>query len=131
MHQVQALVEVGAVNHRQDSGRLCRTWHASQSNIHCDPFFGGMCAQGESTGQIDQLEHRIVETRNANMFLDRDAGVIADLLAHPGETIEQRAFAGIGIPKYRDAGCGVPADAYLINRNAARFRTSHLLPAQR
>ena len=49
-------------------------------------------------GKIDQLDRPAVGKRQPpGLPLDRDAGIIADLLARAGQRVEQRALAGIGI----------------------------------
>ncbi len=53
--------------------------------------------------QVDQL-HRFAggEDHPARFALDRDAGIIGDLLARAGERVEQRALASIGIAREGD-----------------------------
>ena len=66
-------------------------------------FLGGMAAHIANAGHADVLFHR-------------HAGVIAGLLTHAGQSVEQRAFPGIGITDDRDADRRLSAYGNLVGR---------------
>jgi hypothetical protein len=109
LHQVQALVEMCGINDRDDPGRSLHIGHAPHDDVAGDAFLERMRAQCEHAGEIDQFECRVIEPQGADMLFDRNAGVVAGLLAKTGQAIEQRALAGIRVADDRDAGRGMPA----------------------
>ena len=84
-----------------------------------------MGAQGKGAGEVDQLQPDLAEIRGTNVFFDRCARIVCGALAQAGQTVEERAFSGIGVADNRDAGGWPPAHGYLINWNTAYARASH------
>ena len=109
LYEVKPLVEIGRVDHREDGiGRL-RAFHATEDDVDRDLFFEGMSAKPVSARQVDEFYRLVVRLQRANVFLDRDARVIADALPQAGKAIKECAFAGIGTTDNRDAGGRSPA----------------------
>ena len=104
LHQEQSLVEIRRIEHRENSVRLLRALHAPENHIDRDVFFERVCAQRVCAGQIDQLYCLVVNFQDADMLLDGNARIVADLLLETGQAIEQRTLAGVRIAHNRDAG---------------------------
>ena len=68
-----------------------------------------MCAEPVRARQVDQFDGPAVRLQRANVPLYGDARVVADALPQAGQTIEERALAGIGPTDNRNAGFGLPA----------------------
>ena len=102
------IVEIGGIDdHDQRVGQALAVLRAGD-DIARDAFVGGGGLQAVRAGQVDQFDRPpVVEHQPPDLPLDRDAGIIADLLARTGQRIEQRALAGIGIADQRNQRCCV------------------------
>jgi len=77
------------------------------------------------TRQVDEFHGFVFRLEQADVALDRNARVIANMLLEPGKAIEQCAFARIGITDNRDARVNALRYGYLIGGDANFFGTSH------
>ena len=59
--------------------------------------------------KVDEFQGLVAHLERADVTLDRDARVIADPLAQPGQAIEECALTGIGTADNRYAGTWLPA----------------------
>ena len=75
--------------------------------------------------QVDKFDDFVIGLEQADVFLDRDARVVANTLLEPGQTIEERALAGIGIADNRYARVDALRYGYLTGGNADFSGTSH------
>ena len=75
---------------------------AAQQHIDDDHFVWRTRREAIGAGQIDQCPAAAGMMQMADFFLDRDAGIVADALAHAGQRGEERRFAGVGIADQRD-----------------------------
>ena len=83
------------------------------------------------TWQVDEFDGFVFRLEQTDVALDRNARVVANVLLEPGQAIEQRAFARIGISNNRYARINALCYGYLIGGDADFFGTSHqLLQAQ-
>ena len=96
--EAQMIVEVGRVDDDQQRVGLPLALLLAEQDVAGDRFVGAGRIEAVGAGQVDQLDRAAVGQRQpARMPLDRDAGIIADLLARAGQRVEQRALAGIGV----------------------------------
>ena len=96
--EAQMVVEIGGVDHDHQRVGLALALLPAEQDVAGDRLIGACGIEAVGAGQVDHLDRAAVgERQPARMPLDRDPGIIADLLARAGQRIEQRALAGIGI----------------------------------
>ena len=105
--EAEVVVEVGGVEHDQQGVGQPLALLLAEQHVAGHRFVGAGRVEAVSAGKVDQLERPAVGEREpAGMPLDRDAGIVADLLAGAGQRVEQGALAGIGIADHRDQRSG-------------------------
>ena len=67
-----------------------------------DPLVGGKRAEAVGPRQIDDVQSELVDVAAAGAALDRHPRIVRDVLARPGEGIEQRGLAAIRVPRQGD-----------------------------
>ena len=101
--EAQVIVEVGRVEDDHQRIGLALALLLAEQHVARHRLVGARRLEAVGAGQVDQLDRAAVgERQPAGMALDRDAGIIADLLPRAGQRVEQRALAGIGIAGDRD-----------------------------
>ena len=73
-----------------------------QDVIPGDDFFDGKRGQAVGSGQVDNLQIEAVPVDPSLLFFDGDPRPVSDLLAGPGDVVEDGGFAGIGIARQGD-----------------------------
>ena len=104
--EAQMIVEIGGIEHQDD--RVGPAFALLQSHDDAARHFlvGAGRIEAVAAGQIDQFRRPAVGKGEMSGFaLDRDAGIIGDLLPSPGQRIEQRALAGIGVAREDNQRC--------------------------
>ena len=110
--KAQMIVEVRGVDHddqcRGDAlANLC-----AHDDVARDALVGAGGREAVSAGQVNQLKRAaIAQRQTAGVALDRDTGIIANLLPRTGQRVEKRRFARVWIADERDHrrgcdGCG-------------------------
>ena len=69
----------------------------AEDDVDGQHLIGTACGQAVGAGQIDDLDGLAVKVEFALLGFDGDAGIIADLLLHPGQGVEESGFAGVGV----------------------------------
>ena len=101
--QHQLPVEVHAVQHEQHGIRRGHARHVALQHVDRDARVFGVGRERVDAGQIDEREVRAAEAlHRAGVVLDRDAGIVRDLLAHSGQPIEECGLAAVGRTDERD-----------------------------
>ena len=73
-------------------------------HLERDLLVGRGRRQAVGAGQVDDRDRAAVrQARQADLALDRDAGVVGDLLARAGEQVEERGLAAVRVADQRDA----------------------------
>ena len=113
LREDEMLFEIGSVEDDDQHVRRAFALEFARHDIarHCLVRACGIEAVG--AGQVEQFDGLApsIPGRQSEapcLTLDRDAGIIGDLLARAGQGVEQRALAGIGIADQRGAAqpCG-------------------------
>ena len=105
--EAQMVVEIGRVEHEQHRVGQPFALLPAEDDVARDLLVRARRVEAVGAGQVDQLDRAAVVEREASrMALDRDSGIIADLLAGAGQHVEQGALAGIGVADHRDQGDG-------------------------
>ena len=95
---------------RSGATSLCE---AAQHDVARDLLVGRARAQGIGAGQVDHLDRPAGRRgERADLLLDRDAGIVGDLLAAAGQGVEQRGLAAVGIADERDDSGGDDGGAH-------------------
>ena len=103
--EAEVIVEVRGIDHDDHRigpplARLLADQHVARHR-----FVGAGGVEAVGAGQIDQFDRAAVgERQPPRLPLDRDPGIIADLLPRAGQRVEQRALAGIGVADQRNQG---------------------------
>ena len=101
--EAEMVVEVGGVQDDQQGVGQPLAFLLTQQHIAGDGFVGAGRVETIGAGKIDQLQRPpIGKCQPSSVPLDRDSGIIADLLAGAGQRVEQGALAGIGIADDRN-----------------------------
>ena len=98
----QMLLKVGGIeHHHQHIGRSFAGKQA-ENDLAGHLFIGAGRGEAIGAGQIGQF-NRFPRRQHQppRLALDRDPGIVGDLLARAGQRVEQRAFASIGIADQR------------------------------
>ena len=125
--QVQVAVEVGRIDDGQDHVRPRLLRPAAEEQIDGHHLVGAARGEAVGAGQVDQLERRSPPWANrALLHLDGDAGVVADVLAQPGQGVEQGRLAGVRVA---DQGDGERLAAGMAGRRGGSERGGRRRPA--
>ena len=120
------IVEIGGIDHHdQRVGQPLARLGAGQ-HVAGDLLVGGGGVEAVRAGQVNQLDRApVVEREAPRMAFDRDAGIIADLLARAGQRVEQRTFAGVRIADQRDQRQRrhYPSDTVIVAATVRRSAT--------
>jgi hypothetical protein len=110
VQQLQREIEValqprGVDNHDHDVGA------AVEQRAACHPLILGRPAQRVRARQVHHAELASPEHRARELHLDRLAGIVGGLDAHPGEPVEDARLADVGIAGEGDADTGTALPA--------------------
>ena len=101
--EAKMIVEVRGVEDDQERVGPPLAVLLAEEDVAGDRFVGAGGIEAIGAGKVDQFDRTaIAEHQPARLPLDRDAGIIADLLPRAGQRVEQRALAGIGAADDRD-----------------------------
>ena len=92
----QVALEICGIEHKDQQIRLLQSPTPSE-HIHHHPLVVRNGCEAIATGQIQNIHFAATRAQEAGFFLDRDAGVIRDMLAQAGETVEKRGLSRVGI----------------------------------
>ena len=93
--QYQMAREMGDIEYQQNRIWAGHSVHFSGQDVDGNAFIVGIRRQAVDAGKIDDLDGVIRACQQAHTLLDGYAGVIADLLTKPSETIEEGRLPGI------------------------------------
>ncbi len=77
LDEVQPLVQMGGVDHRQDTAGPCHVRYPAKDDVRSDALFQRMRGQREHARQVDQLDTLLAEFRDAGVSFDRNARIVA------------------------------------------------------
>ena len=115
MNEVEVPFEVGGVDDAEDAVGWRGVGAAAEEHIAGDGLVGRTGGERVSAGKIDDGDGlAVLRVGGADLFLDGDAGVVADFLFQAGEGVEEGALAAVGIAdervdrlaRGRDGGAG-------------------------
>ena len=109
LYEVKTLVQAGRVDNGENAVRRRCPFHVAQDDVDRYLLLERMRAERVRAGQVNEFERALPDLQGADMTLDRNARVVANALPQPGQPIEERALARIGITDNRNAGVGSPA----------------------
>ncbi len=98
----QVAPQVRRIDHHHHGIGLRHIRHAPEQHVDSHPFVRRVRRQRVGTRQINQQDVLSVDLQLTGALFDRDTGVVRHLLVHPGQQVEQRAFACIGVANDRD-----------------------------
>ena len=75
---------------------------AAEEQIDRDHLVRAARREAVRAGQVDEVDRDPAGGELPLLHLDRDAGVVADPLAQPGEGVEERRFPGVRVADQRD-----------------------------
>ena len=125
LQQEQALVKIGCIEYGENTVERIQSSHASQDHVYNDLLFERMSAQRMCSGKINQLSLCTIKFERANVALDSHTGIIAYSLSEAGQSIEQRALAGIRITDHSNTRLHAASYRYLMGRNTNFRGFSH------
>ena len=97
-HQPQVHAQVGRIDHGDDGVNLALPRASAFQHVEGDRFIGRVRAQTVNARQIDHGKlPPIAQPRHTGFALDGDARVVGDFLTRPGQQVEQRSFAAVGV----------------------------------
>ena len=100
--QHQLPIHVGCVQHQQNAVGDGYAGHIAGKHIDCDAGVFGVGGEAVDAGEIDQREVAATDTLHlAGVVFHGHAGVVCDLLAQAGETVEQGRLAAVWRPDER------------------------------
>ena len=105
--QVEVPLQVGSIDDGQHNVRARFARLPAEDQVHGHHLIGTAWCQTVGAGKVDQIEGLPLMGHLAFFGFDRDARVIADLLAQTGQGIEQSGLAGIGVSQQRDGDNGM------------------------
>ena len=104
-HEAQVHAQVGRVDDGDDRVGRRLAVAPAVDHLERDLLVGRRRRQAVGAGQVDAPTRvrPFVQPRQADLALDRDAGVVGDLLARAGEQVEERRLAAVRVADQRDA----------------------------
>ena len=100
--EAEMIVEVRRVDHHDQGVGQPLAGLRTGDEVARHALVGARGFEAIGAGQVDQIDDAAIGERQlARMALDRDAGIIANLLPGAGQRVEQRALAGIRIADQR------------------------------
>ena len=104
-HQAQVEAQVRGIDHAHQQVRRRLGRVAAEHHVARDGLIEGRGLEAVGAGQVDHAEDAPGARADEAAFLalDGDAGVVGDLLAAAGETIEERGLAAVGDADERQA----------------------------
>ena len=75
-----------------------------------------MRGEREHAWQVNELQAGIANFRDADMFFNRNPGIVSGFLPHTGQPVKKRAFSGIGVTDNRDTCRWLSAYGDLVSR---------------
>ena len=131
--QIEVAVEVAGVRDGQHAAGLDRPLPVAEEDGDGDHLVGRARGQRIGAGQIDGQEFPPIVQKRAQRGFDRHSGIIPRVLAQPGQGVEERSLAGVGVADDGDAG-GFGLGSYARRcgpigpRTAVGFRGVHDVP---
>ena len=103
--KAQMVIEIAGIQHNDKRVRTAMALQISQHHIAGNGFIKAIGIEAIRTRQVDHLHGlAVVKRRPPRFALNRYAGIIRNLLPCAGQRIEQRTFAGIGVPDKGNEG---------------------------
>ena len=90
--QIDVALEIGRVSHVD--GHL---WRSFKNEVARHFFFQRIGGQAVGSGQVHKLHLAPAKVKISCLFFHRDTGIVCHVLARPGEHVEQRGFAAVGL----------------------------------
>ncbi len=119
-------VEVHAVQHQQHGVGRGYARHVALQHVDGDARVFGVGCERVDAGQVDEREVRAAEAlHRAGVVFDGDAGIVGDLLSHPGQTVEERGLAAVGRADERDGADAAGALPAVLRTVRGRLRGSY------
>ena len=111
LRQHQMLFKVRRIEHQHQHFGLGLAGLLPQDHPRGHRFVGAGRIKAVGAGQVDQFGRFSGRKRHPpRLALDRNTRIVRNFLPRPGQRVEQRAFAGVGIADQRDHG-GAPGHA--------------------
>ena len=96
--QEEVACQAAGIDHRHDQVGRRRVRAQAAQHRHRHVLVGRLRDQAIGAGQVNDLDRATIRQHGASgLLLDRDAGIVGDLLPQSGEGIEQRGLAAVGI----------------------------------
>ena len=93
----EVAAEVRDVEDEEDRVGLRDARHPAHQDVVGDLLVLGARREAVDAGEVDDVElGRVLDLQLAEVLLDGDAGEVRDLLAEPGEAVEEGGLAGVG-----------------------------------
>ena len=98
MNEVEVALEVGGVGNADDAVGGGGVGAAAEEDVAGDGLVGRAGGERISAGQVNEREGlAVLGVGGADLALDRDAGVVANLLLQASEGVEEGGFAAVWI----------------------------------
>jgi len=123
--QVQVALQRPRVQHVHD--RLGALVH---QEVARHELFGGIGREGVGSGQVHQIEKRLIGAELADLLLHGDAGVVAHVGSSACHGIEERGLACVGVARQGDGvggQCRLPGAGRGLFRSAVLGLGAHVL----
>ncbi len=117
-HEPEAPPQIRGVHHAHDEVGALLAGRAAIQHIGCDALVGRARIQAVGAGQVEHAQ-QLACGRGEPPFLalDGDTRVVRDLLAAPGEKIEERGLAAVRIAdERRERAAAIHMDDCLAHR---------------
>src|SRR5262249_37708184 len=105
--QVEVAFQVGRIDDGQDDVRPPLPFDVTEQQVHGYHLVRAPRGQAVGPGQVDDAELDVAETGGPVLHLDRDARIVADVLAQSSESIEKGGLARVWVPDqgHRQRAC--------------------------
>ena len=103
-HEAQVHAQVGRVDDGDDRVGRRLAVAPALDHLERDLLVGRRRGQAVGAGQVDDRDRAaVLQPGQADLALDRHAGVVGDLLARAGEQVEEGGLAAVRVADQRDA----------------------------